>query len=125
MQKMGRHAERALACVAALAGLGATQQDSAADSFVEDLVWDVLGFVAAVDKTVRTRACQLLTLILHQLPELDEQLSASVQSALMARLRDKLPAVRTYAVTSVARLADPQEVSQPVWQAPPTEPRQA
>ena len=96
--------------MAAFAGLGASQLDSTADSFVEDLVWDVLGFVSAVDKTVRTRACQLLTLIMHQLPELDEQLSVSVQSALEARLRDKLPAVRGYAATCLARLADPQEV---------------
>ena len=109
-QKLTRHAERALAFIAAFAGHGAAERDSAADSFVEDLVWDVLGFVSALDKTVRTRACQLLTLILTQLPELDEQLSSSIEEALLPRLRDKLPAVRAYAATSVARLADPQEV---------------
>ena len=96
--------------MAAFAGLGAAERDGSAESFVEDLVWDVLGFVSAVDKTVRARACQLLTLILNQLPELDEELSSSIQAALLARLRDKLPAVRAYAATSVARLADVGEV---------------
>ena len=112
MQASSRNAEKVLAFLAAFCGFQAAEREQDAEKFVEDLVWDLLDFVSAVDKVVRTRACQLLTLILGQLPELDEQLSDSIQDTLLARLRDKLPAVRTFAAASVARLADPQEVGQ-------------
>ena len=110
LQTKSRHVVRALAFLAAFCSFQAAEREQAAEKFVEDLVWDVLDFVSAVDKTVHTRACQLLTLILSQLPELDELLSDSVQELLLARLCDKQPAVHAIAATSVARLANPQEV---------------
>ena len=110
LQKTSKHAEKALVFLAAFCGYQASERAPESEQLVETLVWEVLEFVSAVDKVVRTRACQLLTLILNQLPELDEQLSGSIQAALLARLKDKLPAVRAFAATSVVRLVDPQEV---------------
>ena len=102
--------DKALTFLAVFCGFQADEREQEAEKFVDDLVWDVLDFVSAVDKTVRTRACQLLTLILSQLSELDGQLSDRLQETWLARLRDKQPAVRALAATSVARLADPREV---------------
>ena len=110
LQTKSRHVDKALAFLAVFCGFQADEREQEAEKLVDDLVWDVLEFVSAVDKTVRIRACQLLLLILSQLSELDAQLSDRLQETWLARLRDKQPAVRALAATSVARLANAQEV---------------
>ena len=110
MQKAGAHVERALAFVAAFVGFAEGKQDEASACFADDLLQEVLGCASVLDKTLRTRACQMLALMLNQLPDLDDGLLASLQHTLLARLRDKLPAVRRLAAVAVARLADPGEV---------------
>jgi hypothetical protein len=72
----------------------------------------------AKDKTVRFRVCQLLAGIMSELKEdmeLDDETWDGLQSAVLARCRDKIAAVRAEAARAMVRL----QVRQPPPAAPP------
>ncbi|KAA6419997.1 MAG: condensin complex non-smc subunit, partial [Trebouxia sp. A1-2] len=79
------------------------------DTFAEKLLRQLINLVTARDKSVRTRCCQLVQVIFNNLraDELDEDLLDSMQESMLERLADKVPAVRTQAVSALPRLCDP------------------
>lgn len=83
------------------------------DTFAEKLLRQLINLVTARDKSVRARCCQLVQVIFNNLraDELDEGLLDSMQESMLERLADKVPAVRTQAVSALRRLCDPGDVS--------------
>ena len=61
----------------------------------------------ADDKAVRQRVCQVLAAALAQQTELSPDVAEELEAALLARLRDKLPAVRAEAAKALSMFADP------------------
>ena len=61
----------------------------------------------ADDKAVRQRVCQVLAAALAQQAELSPDVAEELEAALLARLRDKLPAVRAEAAKALSMFADP------------------
>ena len=61
----------------------------------------------ADDKAVRQRVCQVLAAALAQQAELSPDVAEELEAALLARLRDKLPAVRAEAAKALSKFADP------------------
>ena len=71
------------------------------------LVRHLLTTSAAQSKAVRFRSCQLISKLLNTLDdgaEVDVKLWADVQSKMLIRIADKIPAVRAQAIMSLARL---------------------
>ena len=66
---------------------------------------------------MRFRICQMINKLLLNLgddAQIDEELYEQVYDSMLIRLHDKFPAVRTQAVTAVARLQDPSDADCPV-----------
>lgn len=61
----------------------------------------------ADDKAVRQRVSQVLAAALAQQAELSPDVAEELEAALLARLRDKLPAVRAEAAKALSMFADP------------------
>lgn len=108
------------------------------NSFVEYIT----GLHDAKDKAVRFRACQILSRLLHSLPEeaeLDDEWFDAIQYACrsmgvsmteadfallrlcraagLARIMDKVPAVRMQAANMLTRLQDPSNAEDPISEA--------
>ncbi|KAL0463328.1 UNVERIFIED_CONTAM: Condensin complex subunit [Sesamum latifolium] len=67
---------------------------------------------AAANKTVRFRACQIVSEIIMRLPddaEVSNELWDEVIECMRLRVADKVPAVRTFAVRALARFANDSE----------------
>lgn len=61
-------------------------------------------------RAIRFRAVQLMERVLQRMPEcaqLNEEVFAKIQDALLVRRQDKVPTVRAEAVRSLIRLQDP------------------
>jgi len=95
-----------------VAGRDPAREDDC-DTFAEKLLRQLISLVTARDKSVRARCCQLVQVIFNNLraDELDEDLLDSMQESMLERLADKVPAVRTQAVSALPRLCDPGDVS--------------
>lgn len=88
-------------------------REDACMQVVEALMGYLLGLCVAVDKAIRFRVCQLLAGIFNNLPEsaeITEELADDLQAAMLLRMKDKVPQVRSSAVRALSRLADPGEV---------------
>ena len=95
-----------------VAGRDPAREDDC-DTFAERLLRQLISLVTARDKSVRARCCQLVQLIFNNLraDELDEDVLDSMQESMLERLADKVPVVRTQAVSALPRLCDPGDVS--------------
>ncbi|DBA76941.1 TPA: hypothetical protein ACH3X1_009536 [Trebouxia sp. C0004] len=84
-------------------------REEACDTFAEKLLRQLINLVTARDKSVRARCCQLVQIIFNNMraDELDEDLLDSMQESMLERLADKVPAVRSHAVSALPRLCDP------------------
>lgn len=61
---------------------------------------------------VRFRVCQLINKLLGSMPEnamIDDDLFDKINEAMLIRLKDKVPNVRTQAVHALSRLQDPKD----------------
>lgn len=67
----------------------------------------------AGDKGVRQRVCQVLAATLSHQAELSPELAEELEATLLARLRDKHPAVRAEAAKALSVFADPGPVRSP------------
>ncbi|BDA45173.1 probable condensin complex subunit 3 at N-terminal half [Coccomyxa sp. Obi] len=107
------HVERALRFVATFTSQRPSGRQEAGDAFVEDVLTHLVSLAEAEDKVVRLRVCQLLQLIINNQADeeaaLSEDLADSLLETMLARLRDKQPAIRCQAALALARLADPGE----------------
>jgi hypothetical protein len=65
------------------------------------------------DKTVRARACQIAAGVVTAISDAEKEISAAIveaiETALIRRLRDKIPAVRVWAVRAVGVLQNPED----------------
>ncbi|KAH9848970.1 nuclear condensing complex subunit [Lenzites betulinus] len=88
-------------------------EDTTSERFLSHLVNFLLKGCTAKDKVVRFRVIQCIADTITHLGEIDEDLYASLRSALLDRLRDKEPTVRMQAVIALTKLSyseDPSEL---------------
>ena len=121
-------AERCLKLIAHYAALGLVQVDDSADDDEEDpnsfhmlLLNQLLAYHQARNKSVRLHSCQLVAMIVDKaLTMVDENYSISVdlwdaiQTNMLKRLYDRVPAVRVQAVFTLQRLQNPEDLECPV-----------
>ncbi|XP_038070751.1 condensin complex subunit 3-like isoform X1 [Patiria miniata] len=91
--------------------------ESPADNFMVFLFSFLFQHHNARDRAVRFRVCQMINKLLVNLgdeAQIDEDLFEQIYDCMLIRLHDKFPAVRTQAVTAVARLQDPTDADCPV-----------
>ena len=104
---LDRCVDRCVGFVGALCG-GA---EALAPGTTEALLARAAALCGAASRAVRQRSAQLIAAVLDGLPDdgtgaLDEALYGTLRRALLARVRDRLPAVRVHAVAALARLQD-------------------
>lgn len=101
-----------------------SQEEDCDDDF-EDFDQDTVDFALCVvdrlipladvkDKATRYRVCQIVGMVINNLPDsadIDENLYQSIQETFLRRLRDKIPAVRQMAIKVLFRLQDPNDAS--------------
>ncbi|XP_066489024.1 condensin complex subunit 3 [Tiliqua scincoides] len=71
----------------------------------------------ASSNAVRFRVCQLINKLLGNLPEnaqIEDELFDQINTAMLLRVKDKVPNVRIQAVLALARLQDPKDINCPV-----------
>eukprot|EP00898_Chlorokybus_atmophyticus_P007975 jgi/Chlat1/8179/Chrsp76S07654 len=101
--------DRLLKFVTALATFRDKQSEDD-EEFVEALLTYLADLSCCKDKAVRYRTCQLVAAIMHSLDEdagLMDQVYEVVRNAMVARLKDKIPAVRSQAARALARMQEP------------------
>ncbi|KAK2143344.1 hypothetical protein LSH36_852g00004, partial [Paralvinella palmiformis] len=87
------------------------KEEEEMDPFLLKLFNFLLKHHGANDQAVRFRCCQIINKLLASLGddyELDEDLYDEIFEAMLTRLKDKYPTVRTQAVLALTRLQDPQ-----------------
>lgn len=118
---LDRCVDRCVGFVGALCGAVAAPP-LASPSVAEALLARAAARCSAAGRAVRQRSAQLVAAVLDALPDdgtgaLDEALYAALRRALLARVRDRLPAVRVHAVAALARLQDPSDSTDPAVRA--------
>ncbi|XP_056162906.1 uncharacterized protein LOC115681414 isoform X2 [Syzygium oleosum] len=108
-------AERIVRFVAAFAG-GAhapkASPDGCDDAFLEKFLGSLLVAASAANKTVRFRACQIISEIILRLPddaEVDNQVWDEVIEGMILRVKDKAPVVRMFAIRALSRFVNDSE----------------
>ncbi|XP_052730482.1 uncharacterized protein LOC128195832 [Vigna angularis] len=94
--------ERVVSFVSALAA-------SASDEFPDCFLKFLLAAATTSNKTVRFRACQIVSEIILRLPddaEVSNEIWDEVIEWMMVRVRDKIPMVRTFAVRALSRFVN-------------------
>ncbi|TBU47907.1 nuclear condensing complex subunit [Dichomitus squalens] len=87
-------------------------EDTFADRFITHAVRFFLEGCTAKDKVVRMRVLQCIAETITNLGAIDEDLYAELRAALLDRLRDKEPSVRSYAVLALSKLAISEETAE-------------
>ncbi|KAJ6364556.1 hypothetical protein OIU76_029506, partial [Salix suchowensis] len=86
----------------------------AGDGFMEYFLRFLMSASLAANKSVRFRACQIISEIILRLPddaEVSNELWDEVIESMKLRVADKVPAIRTFAVRSLSRFANDTENS--------------
>eukprot|EP01083_Nonionella_stella_P065978 173343_1 len=111
--------ERALRLFSKLA-VHPTSQESErlwAESFTWACVFYCLELMSAKAKSVRFRVCELVGLIMNDMPE-DQEIGDMEYQMILSKmgplLRDKVPSIRGQAVISLSRLQDPADSEDPM-----------
>ncbi|KAK4411778.1 Condensin complex subunit [Sesamum angolense] len=110
-QRRTASAERIIKFAAVFACSRGGKGDSG-DEFLENFLKFLLVGAAAANKTVRFRACQIVSEIIMRLPddaEVSNELWDEVIECMRLHVADKVPAVRTFAVRALARFANDSE----------------
>ncbi|VFQ99691.1 unnamed protein product [Cuscuta campestris] len=105
-QQRTSSAERIIRFVAIFAGARDPKKASDGDSFLEQFLRFLLVAAVASNRTVRIRACQIISEIIMRLPddtEVSNELWDEVIDGMKLRVGDKVPAVRTFAVRALSR----------------------
>ncbi|KAK9821925.1 hypothetical protein WJX81_001000 [Elliptochloris bilobata] len=101
------YTERAVRFLATFSAVRQAGREVEGDTLVEDVLSYLLSLAQAADKGVRQRVCQVLAAALAQQAELSPEVAEELEAALLARLRDKVPAVRAEAAKALSVFADP------------------
>ncbi|KAM1061153.1 hypothetical protein FF1_025679 [Malus domestica] len=107
-QRRTASAERIVRFVSAFATARDSGNASQADAFLEDVLRFLLPASSAAKKTPRSRACQIVSEIIVQLPddaEVSSDLWDEVIDCMKLRAGDKVPVIRTCAVRALSRFA--------------------
>eukprot|EP00043_Microstomoeca_roanoka_P013278 m.130069 g.130069 ORF g.130069 m.130069 type:complete len:1089 (+) comp15712_c0_seq3:239-3505(+) len=86
-------------------------------TFMNAFIKHLVSISGAKDKAVRFRACQTLSKLLHALDEeaeIDDDIWEDLQTAMLERIKDKIPVVRVQAINALSRLQDPSDIDCPV-----------
>ncbi|KAI9396155.1 hypothetical protein POPTR_004G085500v4 [Populus trichocarpa] len=87
---------------------------AAGDGFLEEFLRFLMTASLAANKSVRFRACQIISEIILRLPddaEVSNELWDVVIESMKLRVADKVPAIRTFAVRALSRFANDTENS--------------
>ncbi|XP_057807217.1 uncharacterized protein LOC131021902 isoform X2 [Salvia miltiorrhiza] len=112
-QRKTSSSERIIKFVSTFACSGSDKDDSG-DEFLENFIRFLLVSATAANKTARFRVCQIVSEIIMRLPddmEVSSELWDEVIECMKIRAGDKVPAVRTFAIRSLARFANDSENS--------------
>ncbi|KAK8569245.1 hypothetical protein V6N12_007777 [Hibiscus sabdariffa] len=104
--------ERVVRFVSAFSSARDPNDASASDEFLEEFLKFLLVGATAADKTVRFRACQIISEIILRLPddsEVSDELWDEVIELMKFRVVDKVPLIRTLAVRALSRFANDSE----------------
>ncbi|CAD6966810.1 unnamed protein product [Tilletia controversa] len=80
-------------------------ENSFATRFVAVLIRHLLKGLTAHAKLVRLRCIQTIVLLIESLSSLDDDLYTSIQDALLVRIRDKEPSIRSQAIVGLSKMA--------------------
>ncbi|XWS30638.1 hypothetical protein CRYUN_Cryun23aG0002700 [Craigia yunnanensis] len=104
--------ERVVRFVSVFASAQESNDASANDEFLEDFLKFLLVGATAANKTVRFRACQIISEIILRLPddsEVSNELWDEVIELMKFRVVDKVPLIRTLAVRALSRFVNDSE----------------
>ncbi|CAB4302517.1 unnamed protein product [Prunus armeniaca] len=107
-QRRTASAERTVRFISAFAMARDSGPASQCDAFLEDFLRFLLPVSAAANRTHRFRACQIVSLIILQLPddaEVSSELWDEVIDCMKLRAEDKVPVIRISAVRALSRFA--------------------
>ncbi|XP_034209470.1 condensin complex subunit 3 isoform X1 [Prunus dulcis] len=107
-QRRTASAERTVRFISAFATARDSGPASQCDAFLEDFLRFLLPVSAAVNRTHRFRACQIVSSIILQLPddaEVSSELWDEVVDCMKLRAGDKVPVIRISAVRALSRFA--------------------
>ncbi|KAH0616289.1 hypothetical protein JD844_027300 [Phrynosoma platyrhinos] len=93
------------------------EEEETENSFLNYLFNFLLESHNANSNAVRFRVCQLINKLLGSLPEnaqIEDELFDHINSAMLVRVKDKVPNVRIQAVLALSRLQDPKDNDCPV-----------
>ncbi|KAK9115128.1 hypothetical protein Syun_021925 [Stephania yunnanensis] len=115
-QRRSSSAERVVRFVAVFAACrnGKSGVDEEFEAFLEEFLLLLIAGSSAANKTARFRSCQIISEIILRLPddaEVSDELWDEVIESMKARVEDKVPAIRSFAVRSLARFANDAENS--------------
>ncbi|XP_047315595.1 condensin complex subunit 3 [Impatiens glandulifera] len=113
-QRRTASSERLVRFVSIFSSTRDANNASLCDSFLEAFLHFLLVAAAAADKTVRFRGCQIISEIIMRLPddaEVSNEIWDEVVETMNARVCDKSPIVRTFAVRAVSRFVNDSENS--------------
>ena len=82
------------------------QDADASSPTTSSVLYALLPFLCAKDKTVRYRATQVVSQVLAALNAIDDDLYRVIRHELIKRLHDKVPAIRLEAVMALGRLVE-------------------
>ena len=80
--------------------------DDESNQISSTILYSILPFLCAKDKTVRYRATHITSQILGVLQAIDDDLYKAIRHELIKRLRDKVPAIRLEAVMALGPLVE-------------------
>nr|XP_009417689.1 PREDICTED: condensin complex subunit 3 isoform X1 [Musa acuminata subsp. malaccensis] len=101
--------ERAVRFVSAFAARRDEKDAVVCDAFLEEFLRFLLVAAAAAHRPARFRACQIISEIIMRLPddaEVSDELWDEVLDSMKLRVRDKVPAVRAFAVRALSRFVN-------------------
>ncbi|KAI5336390.1 hypothetical protein L3X38_015657 [Prunus dulcis] len=107
-QRRTASAERTVRFISSFATARDSGPASQCDAFLEDFLRFLLPVSAAVNRTHRFRACQIVSSIILQLPddsEVSSELWDEVVDCMKLRAGDKVPVIRISAVRALSRFA--------------------
>ncbi|EMR09106.1 hypothetical protein PNEG_02450 [Pneumocystis murina B123] len=84
-------------------------EETIASRLVRSLFDHLLPGLESKDKYVRLRICQIITLVINCMEEIDDDLFQLLKKALEKRLRDKEPSIRVQAVIAASRFQNSEE----------------
>ncbi|KAJ0987235.1 hypothetical protein J5N97_005591 [Dioscorea zingiberensis] len=101
--------ERTVRFISAFAAHRNVRDPAVCDAFLEEFLRYLLVAAGAAHRSARFRACQIISEIIMQLPddtEVSDEVWDEVIESMKQRMKDKVPAIRSFAVRALSRFAN-------------------